>query len=57
MKLNTANDLKWWDLLRKNCQYHNGYGKCINRPSRVSGGYVRCESQGCPLLRKPNNPI
>jgi len=57
MKLNTANDFVWWDLLRANCQYRNGYGKCINRPRKNDAGYVRCESQGCPLLRKPNDEV
>ena len=54
MDIETYKDAWWWDLLRKNCKYRNGYGKCINRPNRTAGGYVRCESQGCPLLRKPN---
>jgi len=44
-------DFKWWDLLRINCKYRNGYGKCLNRPNRVAGGYIKCESQGCPLLK------
>jgi len=51
LHLNTANDMKWWDVLRMNCRYLNGHRECINRPRKYGLGYIRCESQGCPLLR------
>ena len=52
MLILTGRDCQWWDLLRANCRYRNGYGKCISRPNHAGGGYIRCESQGCPILKK-----
>ena len=48
----TNRDRVWWNLLRLNCTYRNCYGKCINRSKKYSSDYIRCEAQGCPLLRK-----